>query len=1087
MRRFYLTLALCVSAYATEPVTTHQPGTPLTVLDWTDLTSTLTGLTGTTTPFYVTGWDKYFYVPAINAYCGIGSYYEQSSEPNRSMSCYSFAQNRWWQMDMEGSWHNEQGPEGGHAMGDFIVDPTTSLGHGFQGNSGSQVQNITKWGSFVYDFAAQMGKPMPSMMGQSINGQLGSTAYNPPAQLQIGFDSNGGMIQYDNNGSHTTCTSIGYNCFNSWTLEPTVTLNGLPAAIQETAMAWNSTDNKIYLFGGFGGGQSNNFVYTNTPGAGGAPGPWIALFPNTTTSASCHDNQGGNNCPVGRILAGFAYMAPENLFLMTSGILNGTAPTSGGLTDTWIFDPVAVTWTQVATNVNPSPHVLAFNEITSTLNGTIAPGAVTFTIGTLGNFSAPGIVQIDSEFFYCTTLTSHTFSGCTPGFENSAEVTHFNGATAYTSIEPSAPNERLVCLPEDDACILFLQPSGSNNVHMIAFRYAPGGNAGYAASPVYSYTQPAQAAIGPLNRNTLYNGTPASTQPKQGWAYSESVASDGRNVYEVHTETATTQLGASPANSWQLHPYAQQFSGSSSCGTLDSGYACLGSAYNSWSPDGAGSVVRQAFDISSAVIGGSLWSYWHEEDPSLNEYAYARGWSGSAASLGGFIPYNASNLAACVPTSGSTTAYTCTTTGAFAGFTPINGSKIHFQPDVTSMTCPCTLSLNSQTGPPGLRGITGGNPTVGQLVAGQWYDLTYATSGSTWTISTTAYDGPGQIIGVSGVPTVVYLEQDRTGGSGSPYPVYVYVRQWNSSTSTWNLPLGSGGLNSGTTGAVNQTVNSGFSVADGASIATDGTNIWLSFTIYYPLSVGAIGYTGEFFGPQQVQLWKWNGATWTQQGASGNVLGASCTGSITQVPPPTYAGTSCSRAFSTSLTVLGGIPYVAFNERTDQGILQKLWIRSYNSGWATVGGSTNFLNKDQLDGWTFRPELSNDGTNLLVTWAEQGNPQPWIGSFSYPGNTAASQKPKVYAASMTTTGTVTYLGGALNVDPVNGAATHPSIAVVNGLPVVAWGEVNIGSARAVYVKEWNGSNWGALANPAAPVFGMGGMSLLDLFTGIVWH
>src|SRR5690348_15472160 len=139
MRKVLIFVLLATIALG-EDVLTNQAGTKVTVGDWTDLTSTLTGLTGQTIPFFATGWEKYMYVPALHAYCGIGSYYEHSSEPNRNWSCYRFSDNRWFMVDMAGSFHNEHLQEGGHPMGMVNVDPTTSIAMGMQGASGSQVQ-----------------------------------------------------------------------------------------------------------------------------------------------------------------------------------------------------------------------------------------------------------------------------------------------------------------------------------------------------------------------------------------------------------------------------------------------------------------------------------------------------------------------------------------------------------------------------------------------------------------------------------------------------------------------------------------------------------------------------------------------------------------------------------------------------------------------------------------------------------------------------------------------------------------------------------------------------------------------------------
>jgi hypothetical protein len=958
MRYGYLILLLAVRLTAADLLST-QSGVSIPAGDWVDVTSSLNGLVGTTKPYYVTGWDKYSYVPALHAYCGVGSYFQPSSEPNQNWSCYSFEENRWYMVSMAGSWHNEHLQEGGHPMGNVLVDPTTSTALGFQGSSGSQVSNVTKWGMWRFDFLGQVGIPQQPMMAAAVANQLETAAYDAARQIMIGFGgSSGGQghIQYDNNASHSSVVNTGYNAYNTWSLSMGVTLNGgLSANIDEHAMAYNLSDGRTYLFGGLYSGTTHNGVWAYTPGASGAPGTWNPVWTDgTSTSASCTDALGGNNCPAARQLASFAYDAEDNIFLMAGGTLNGTAPQTGILNDAWIFDPVAVTWKQVAT-IDYTRHVFAFNETTATLVGAIGSSDTSLTVSSLTNgFNAAAVViQIDGEFIYCTTRVSTTFSACTRGFENTTPASHANGATAYAGTEPSGPNERLAWMPEDNVFLLFLQPSGSsNNAHMVALRLFPGGHAGYLSRP-YSYTAvpvTGSTTVGPLNRNT-------ADATHQSWIYGSSVASDGTNLYIAGTETATFQSGGNPANSWLPRPYVQKVNPSSTCGNLSTNTSCLGSSYSSLSPDVGGN-PRNAFDISCAVIAGAPWCYWHETDAALTDYAYAKGWDGSGWNLGGLAPK----------------------------------------------------------------------------------------------IATTAYDGPGQIIGVGSTPTIVHLEQDRTTGSGSPFPVYAYVRQWNGSS--WTTVGGS-------------ALNSGFTVADSPSIATDGTNIWISFTLYSPLAVTGTNKNGEWFGPPQVQLWNWNGTSWTQQGASGNVLGSGCTGAISNgTPLPTYTGTSCSRAYNTSLTVLGGVPYVAFVERTDQGILQKLWIRKFSAGsWSTVGST--YLNRDCLNGWAFRPELTNDGTNLYVTWAEQGNPESWIGTFAYPANSPTAQKPKVYAASVTTGGTVSYLGGALNADTTSGSATHPSIAMYQSRPVVSWGEVNIGSDRQLYAKQWNGTDWTAAALPGS--------------------
>jgi hypothetical protein len=859
MRIFFLLLALCARLQASEDLLVNQAGISIPAGTWTNITSTVGGLPGTKFMFYVTGWDKAFYVPAIDRFCQLASAFQPSSEPNQNWYCYSFTEHRWDLWDMAGSFHNEHLPEGGHPVGFVNVDPTTSVALGPCCFSGSQVGEEIKWGMWKYDFLAQVGIPQVTFGGLEQDNQLGTATYDPFDQLLIGFggsQSNGGQghVQYDNNPAHTACTTAGSNCYNSWTLAPSsVTLNGLNPNIEFNAMAMNNADRKVYLFGGFYSGVAHNGVWTyNT-----ATTTWTNIFADATTSAFCHDSSSGNNCPAGRNEASFAYDDHANVFLMHGGctIINISGCTGAQLlTDTWIFDPVAVTWQQ------------------------LNPGSV----------------------------------------------------PAYTT--GIVANERLVYMKEDDVFLLSTEPS--TTVALYAFRLAPGGNAGYRTKS-YNYS--------PSGLNVYTTSNIA-----ESWAYGTTISAASGAVYNVWTET-NNKYQPTPPNSWLLHPYAQQ--NVSGTVTMMPAPFTNSTSYAAMSPD-VGSTPRQAFDISSAVINGVPWSCWHEQNPGLQEFQNCKGFSGGVwggTGFGGLVPFVASQ-----------------------------------------------------------------------------------------------YQGPAQIIGVGTTPTIITREQNRLTGN-IPYPEYCYVEQWIGSA--WTV-VGGGAL------------NSGFSICDGASIATDGTNIWASFVLYGSFTSAAAGSNGVFIGPPQVQLWKWSGSTWAQQGGTGNVLSNSgCTGMLTG-NPPTYVGTSCSRAFNTSVTVLGGIPYVAFVERADQGIIQKLWVRSYNSGWASVG---SFLNKDKNDGWAFRPEITNDGSNLFITWSEQGNPQSWIGTSASPANSHASQKPHVYAAQLTTGGALTYLGGALNADTLNGSATHPAVAMMaTGQPVVEWGEVNNGQLRQAYVKQWNGTDWGAV-------------------------
>lgn len=900
-----------------EDLLTNQAGTSIPAGTWTNITSTITGLAGSKIPYYVTGWDKYFPVPAIDRYCGLGSYWEPSSEPNRSWSCYSFVENRWDMWDMTGSFHTEHLPEGGHPVGFSNIDPTTSIVLGPCCFSGSQVAEENKQGMWQYDFYAQVGIPRQTPTGLNINNQLGSAAYDPFNQLLVGFggdSSSQATVQYDNNPGHTSCGTSGVNCYNSWALPITTTGTAPAASLVEHSMAINTADKQIYLYGGFASAAAQNGLFRYNA----ATSVWTALTP------TCVSNGSGTLCP-GQTIVSAATSANPAVLTATgnnyqSNGSGGTAVTIAGATGCW-----AALNGQLVVTVVSSGSTFSVPVNTSACSQPIT-GTVTATVGrVLESFAYDAN---DNIFLMHGGFSTYGISGLNNSGQFLDTWVYDPAANVWTQQNPGtspsycaslcAPNERLAWMAEDNVFLLFVNPGGAGQTAtMWAYRYAPGGKAGYKTVS-YSYT--AASPIGPLNRNT-------ASATSQGHAYGAAIAASATAIYTAWTETLPGQNGA--GNGWLLHPYAQQaLETGNTCGGLSTpNFACLGSLYSSMSPDVGGN-PHQSFDIGCTIISAAPWCIWHEQNAGLTEFEEAKGWDGSGWNLGGAVPQ----------------------------------------------------------------------------------------------VAATAYDGPGGIVGVAGVPTVVMREQDRTTGN-VPYPTYAYVKQWGGSS--WAL--------------VGGKLNSGTSVAESVAIASDGTNPWVAMTLYTPSNTG--NPDGVNISAPQVELFQWTGSAWTQPcAASGNV-------------------TSTDRAFNISLAWLGGQPYVAFVERTNVGLVQKLWIRTCSGGvWSTVGGG--YLNRDQSFGWAFRPELNTDGIKLYVAWAEQGNDQPWLAQLAL--MSAHSQKPRVYVASVTTGGTVSYLGGALNADTANGAATHPSLAIYSGLPVVAWHEIVRGNLGQVYARQWNGVDWGLL-------------------------
>jgi hypothetical protein len=278
---------------------------------------------------------------------------------------------------------------------------------------------------------------------------------------------------------------------------------------------------------------------------------------------------------------------------------------------------------------------------------------------------------------------------------------------------------------------------------------------------------------------------------------------------------------------------------------------------------------------------------------------------------------------------------------------------------------------------------------------------------------TRVYQGRSQMADVAGVPHIGFLEVDK---SYFPQKTFVYVEYWNGSQ--WSLK-GTGPLN------INMAANT---TAGSVSIASDGTNPYVAWTEYTQNS-NLQGQT-----PSQVYVAHWNGTQWANLGASLNLNPASWADDV-------------------SIAYLSGQPYVAWTERTTGGNNQ-VFVKTFNgSTWVSVGSGT--LNKDTNTGWAFRPSLAADAASnsLYIGWVEQQAP---------------GQKAQTYV-SLLNGAAWAPVGGSLNAATSLGSAQRVSLAVVGGVPVAAWGEVNFGSLRQVFVKQWNGSSWNLMSGSSTPV------------------
>jgi hypothetical protein len=116
-----------------------------------------------------------------------------------------------------------------------------------------------------------------------------------------------------------------------------------------------------------------------------------------------------------------------------------------------------------------------------------------------------------------------------------------------------------------------------------------------------------------------------------------------------------------------------------------------------------------------------------------------------------------------------------------------------------------------------------------------------------------AYQGRSQLVDVTGIPHIAYLENDRTQ---FPQRTFLYVKTWNGSS--WALKGA---------GALNRNAVSG-TTADSVSAVSDGANPWVAWTEYAHQGGSSVG---DIDTVPQVYVATWNGSQWAAVGASLNV------------------------------------------------------------------------------------------------------------------------------------------------------------------------------------------------------------------------
>jgi hypothetical protein len=266
-------------------------------------------------PEAVVGYDNMVYASGIKKFVMWENYHNLTSESNEALLAYDFGLNRWDVLDLTGNFHTEDLPESGHEVGMLQYDPNQNIFINYCCHSGSQGYERPAH-TWLYDPVGRVGRDLqpPTMPGLTSEAQA---AFDSADNVYVLFDRGAGTWIYD-------------PVANRWSQ---MTPKGTPPTTSGYfgAMAYDNANNKVYLFGGILGSSA----YTNDLYMYDVPAnTWTKLAPSGAL-------------PSARQYPGFAYDSNDNVFLLFGG------QNSAVLTDTWIYDPVANSWTQLSPLASP--------------------------------------------------------------------------------------------------------------------------------------------------------------------------------------------------------------------------------------------------------------------------------------------------------------------------------------------------------------------------------------------------------------------------------------------------------------------------------------------------------------------------------------------------------------------------------------------------------------------------------------------------------------------------------------------------------------------------------------------------------------
>jgi hypothetical protein len=502
--------------------------------------------------------------------------------------------------------------------------------------------------------------------------------------------------------------------------------------------------------------------------------------------------------------------------------------------------------------------------------------------------------------------------------------------------------------------------------------------------------------------------TPGAVNRNGGWAKEATLAASGSALYAGWVETGRPSDATD--GKW-LHVFTSQY--------RSGGWSALGSTSTSIDSEYGGFTDSHA--PSLAVIGGAPWVSWYKwNNGSAPLSLWVKRWN---IASGG---WEGEKVGVVGPNGGGKT-YTGNWSGSIAykagDVVTYQGLAwylaLHANTDVTPganyFSSPPTATVGQgfeflDASAPGICSGGGRAKAVCRWSGSTWQAVPDLASTDVWQFLP-SYAGPSKLADVGGTPHVAFLESQAREQS-----VLVYVKYWDGTR--WQL-RGNSPLN------VNALGNT---IATSVSMTSDGTVPYVAWTEYRP-TYGA----NVTLGPARVYVAHWD---------SGNNQWQMVGNGINLNPN--------DNAEYASIAWLNGQPYVAWTEKSTAGNNQ-LYVKTLVSGnWVLVGSGS--LNRDTNTGWSYKPSLVADSTAdaLYLGWVEQ----------RAIGERAQSHVLRYSGGSWTA------LGTSLNADVTLGSAQGISLAVLSGQPVAAWAEVNPGSVRQMFVKQWDGSSWKLLTGTA---------------------